>query len=271
MSFNASNSAIVHGFQAFYYELLRQKERALSLYFSSELSLDPEVNSEENEGVSKKQTEIEGAIVVIQKKLINVIQNATDSILANSRIQTKFIDDAKYIMTILADETFLNMRWDGSKFWRFSLLEKQLFQSEVAGEKFFKMADEIISNVNNNEDMAFLFLMSLSLGFKGRYRDIENSEEYIVWYKDRFYSMLHSKPSRLFYPGRSHMIESCYEYTNTENNDSGLPDARFWSWCILGVIFIYIIISYGVWYNITDEIGDVLHKIAEQTRQGPLI
>ena len=83
--------------------------------------------------------------------------------------------------------------------------------------------------------------------------------------------MIHSKSSRLFYPGRPHMIESCYEYTDIENNDSALPDARFWSWCILGVVFIYIIISYGVWYNITDEIGDVLHKIAEQTRQGPLI
>ena len=34
MSFRASDSALVHGFQAFYYELLRQKEKALSMFFA---------------------------------------------------------------------------------------------------------------------------------------------------------------------------------------------------------------------------------------------
>jgi type VI secretion system protein ImpK len=173
-------------------------------------------------------------------------------------------------MTVLADEIFLNLKWEGAKFWRFTLLEKQLFQTEIAGDKIFHMADEIIVDFNN-EEMAFLYLMILSLGFKGRYRDMENSDEHISWYKDRLYSMLHTKPSRLFFPGRARMIDSCYEYTNFESNTSSLPDSRFWSWCILSIVFLYIIISYLVWYNITGEIGDLLHKIAAQTRQGPLI
>ncbi|MDR1233689.1 MAG: DotU family type IV/VI secretion system protein [Holosporales bacterium] len=276
MSFAANESAVVHGFQAFYYALLRQKERALSLYFSHDFSQDPDIDNdstEEPDGEStKKQNEVEGAIVAIQKNLMDVINNSMDMIYAKSRLPHHLITDVKYIMTVLTDEIFINLRWDGAKYWRFSLLEKQFFQSEVAGDQFFKMLDEIVYNYDlHTEEMAFLYLMTLSLGFKGRYRDMDSANEHIAWYKDRLYSMLHSKSSRLFYPGRQHIIESCYEYTSTENNNSNLPDAKFWSWCIISVFVLYIIISYCVWYSITSDIDDVLKSIIEQTRQGPLV
>lgn len=270
MSFSASESAVVHGFQSFYYELLRQKERALSLYFSSSTHDPPDSKGEGVEGESAEHDEIEGAIVTIQKKLMTIIDSASEIIATKSRLPPRLVADAKYIMTTLADEIFINLRWDGAKYWRFSLLEKQFFQSEVAGDKFFKMLDEIIYTLDN-EEMAFLYLMSLSLGFKGRYRDIDESNDHIAWYKERLYSILHSKSSRLFYPGRYHLIESCYEYTDSEGNNSILPDAKFWSWCITTVVFIYIAISYCVWYGITDDISDILEKIVEQTRQEPLV
>lgn len=269
MSFNASESAIVHGFQAFYYELLRQKERALSLYFSPEISEDSEETALDTND-SKIKNEVEGSVVEIQKKLLTIIENVSNTMLAKSRMNPRFISDIKYTMAILTDEIFLNLRWDGSKFWRYTLLEKQLFQTELAGDKFFSMLDEIVMDLNN-EEMAFVYLMVLSLGFKGRYRDIENSHEHINWYKDRLYSMINTKSAKLYFPGRSHMIESCYEYTYRENDESRLPDSKFWSWCVVSIVFFYIFISYLVWSNITGEIGDVLNKITEQTRQGPLI
>jgi type VI secretion system protein ImpK len=274
VSFAANDSAVVHGFQAFYYALLRQKERALSLYFSHDT--DPGVSdtstAELDDESLKKRNEIEGAIVAIQKNLMDVINSSMDMIYAKSRLPHPLMGGAKYIMTILADEIFINLRWDGAKYWRFSLLEKQFFQSEVAGDQFFKMLDEVVYNYDSHtEEMAFLYLMTLSLGFKGRYRDMDSAGEHIAWYKDRLYSMLHSKSSRLFYPGRQRIIESCYEYTSTENNDANLPDAKFWSWCITSVVALYIIISYCVWYSITSDIDSVLKNIIEQTRQGPLI
>ena len=268
MSFNACESPIVHGFQAFYYELLRQKEKALSSFFSPEAA-DTSTNSEDT-GTTKETNVVEGCVVGIQKKLISIIENVSNTMRAKSGINPKYISDAKYVMAVLADEIFLNLRWEGAKFWRYTLLEKQIFQTEIAGDKFFSMMDEVISDFNN-EEMAFLYLMTLSLGFKGRYRDIENSDEHLGWYKDRLYSILNTKSARLYFPGRSHMIESCYEYTNTENDESLLPDYRFWSWCVLTVVFVYIVVSYIVWAGITDDISEILSKISEQTRQGPLV
>lgn len=260
MSFRASESVVVHGFQAFYYELLRQKEKALSMFFSP-------VKDGENES---ENNEVEGYVVGIQKKLISIIENVGAMIHAKSRINPQFVGDAKYIMAVLADEVFLNLQWEGAKFWRYTLLEKQIFQTEIAGDKFFTMLDEIVTDFNN-EEIAFLYLMALSLGFKGRYRDIENSDEHIGWYKDRLYSILNMKTARLYFPGRSHMIESCYDCTYTENNNFQLPDYRFWTYCVLAVVFAYILISYFVWANITDGICEILSKISEQTRQGAMI
>lgn len=274
MAFRASNSPIVHGFQAFYYELLRQKEICLSKFFSKENSSeDPNVTDDpEVIQAGGNSSEVEGLIVTVQKKLITTLDKIFEVISSKSRINAKILEEAKYVMTVLADEIFINMNWDGAKFWRFSLLEKQIFKSEVAGEKFFMFLDESISEINSiNEEMAFLYLMSLSLGFKGRYKGTDNAEEYISWYKDKLYSMLHKKPSRLFYPGRANMIESCYEYTITDGNNQSLPDTHFWTIVITGVVVIYLTISYLVWFGITDEISDVLTAISEQIRRGPLI
>lgn len=260
MSFRASDSTIVHGFQAFYYELLRQKEKALSMFFTPQQDAN---NENENSNA-------EGYVVGIQKKMLAVIENVTNTIHAKSRINPKFVADTKYIMAVLADEIFLNLQWDGARYWRYTLLEKQIFQTEIAGDKFFTMLDEIVTDFSN-EEMAFLYLMALSLGFKGRYRDIENSDEHIGWYKDRLYSILNTKSARLYFPGRSHMIESCYDYMYIENDNSQIPDYRFWTYCVLAVVFAYILISYFVWANITDDICEILSKIAEQIRQGALI
>lgn len=272
MSFNASESSIVHGFQAFYYELLRQKERALSLFYSPDSNASSGITQPSDSGLEQKKdtSEVEGCVVGIQKKLMTIIESVSDMMLAKSRLNPKYIVDAKYIMAVLSDEVFLNLGWEGAKFWRYTLLEKQLFQTEIAGDKFFSMMDEVVSDFSN-EEMAFLYLMTLSLGFKGRYRDLENSDEHIGWYKDRLYSILNTKSARLYFPGRSHMLESCYEYTYTECEESRLPDARFWSWCVLAVVFTYIIISYIVWAGITDDIFEILDRISEQIRQGPLV
>lgn len=274
MTFDASKSAIVHGFQAFYYELLRQKERALSLYFApvQEATETEQANTatEPTLEPEKEKNNVEGGVVEIQKKLLAIIENVSNTVLAKSKLNPKFIGDAKYIMAALTDEIFLNLRWEGAKYWRYTLLEKQLFQTELAGDKFFSMCDEIVVDFSN-EEMAFVYLMTLSLGFKGRYRDVENADEQIGWYKDRLHSMLNTKSARLFFPGRTHMIDSCYEYTCIENDNSHLPDARFWSWCVISVVFLYIIVSYFVWIGITGEISDVLQKISAQTRQGALI
>ena len=134
------------------------------------------------------------------------------------------------------------------------------------------MLDETISDVSGiNGDMVFLYLMCISLGFKGKYRGKDDSNK-LTWYKDRLYAILHNNPTRLFYPGRSKIINECYDYTYSDiNNQSSLPDINFWNWTIISIIAIYIVISYIVWFSMTDQIKDLLEAIFEQARKGPLV
>jgi type VI secretion system protein ImpK len=265
------NNRVIHGFQAFYYELLKQKEICLSRFFTNaEKSPDP--TAEQLSDTDGNSSEIEGIIVAVQKKLINTLSNVCEIILSTSNLSSIKLECAKYIMTVLADEIFLNMKWNGAKFWRFSLLEKQLFQSEIAGENFFTLLDAFLAEpLTSGSEIAFLYLMALSLGFKGKYRETENGENYISWYKDKLYAVFHGKPSRLFYPGRSYMINACYEYTIMKENHLLVPDTHFWTMFIMGIIMTYIVISYIVWFGITDEVRDVLTTISDQIRRGPLV
>lgn len=268
MNFKANESAVVHSFQSFYYELLRQKEIALSTYFSDNTSKDPDV---ENKSIDE-QHEIEVAIFAIQKKIISAIEIAIENINQKSKLQVYMINEVKYIITVYADEIFIHLKWDGAKYWRFSLLEKQLFESEIAGENFFIMLDAMMANANGaNHELVFLYFMTLSLGFQGKYRNIKNVHDDIEMYKERLYNVFHDKPSRLFYPGKPFLISSCYDAIYKENNNINLPDVKFWSWCLVSIIFVYIIVSYMTWYSITDELSGVLHQISEQIKSGPLI
>ena len=288
MSFNASGSVIVHGFQAYYYELLRQKERALSLSINTkpedvinDTQNDNNVNNnddnnekvidlkiEDSPELIKYMSEIEGAIVAIQNKLIKVINDVSNAMVSKAQLQ--FSEDAKYVITALTDEIFINLKWEGADLWKLYLLEKKLFKTETAGDKFFEMADNVINSVNN-EEIAFLYIMVLSLGFQGKYRDTENAEENVNWYKNKLYSILHVNSKRLFYPGRPHLIDSCYEHTIVDISSSNLPNTRYWSLWLLGVLFVYIIISSIIWFNITDDIKSLLDQITDLTRKSPTL
>ncbi len=253
MSFNASSSAVVHCFQAFYYELLRQKEKALSLYLSNNNKINDD----------KYDKDIEGLIVTIQKKLINTIETVNNTLIERSRLSSNNIRDVKYIITVLADETFINLNWEGTEIWKLYLLEKNLFKTEIAGDKFFDMADITLNNLNN-EEMAFMYLVALSLGFKGKYRDIENADEYLNWYKSKLYAIIHFNKEKLFYPGRQHLINSCYDYTCAEGNNKLLPDTNYCIIIIIVIFILYLVISYFIWFNITGDINTTMMQMHQQ-------
>ncbi len=273
----SGTSVTVNSFQAFYYELLRQKEKALSFYLKAEVvpPVVDEIHFSEDKSdkniadVYAYNDELEGTIVAIQKKLIMAINSASELVSVKSHLPACSVNDMRYLFTVLADETFLNINWEGKERWKQYLLEKQLFQSEIAGNKFFEMAEETIT-VTRDEDMAFIYLMSLNLGFKGKFRDENKCDEHIASYRSRLYALVHPLSNRLFYPGRSHLIEKCYEYTCSEGSEIELPDTKYWITCIVVVFAVYISVSYIVWYGITNDIYTLVDQISLQMRQHPI-
>lgn len=179
---------------------------------------------------------------------------------------TSFIDEdlgeALYAMCALADEIFLNIEWEGKKFWAAHLLEEAFFNTHVSGELIFQRIDNLLLEGNALfVDLAEIYLKMLALGFAGKYRgnvvekDIDN-------YRDKLYIFIistdHSasiKNDRLF----------DNEYTNsfTSAVKSYLPDIAKWNYAIATFIMTFFIFGIVYWFFDTREISKKMQEIEE--------
>lgn len=258
MSYSFNTSIFMQNFQEFYYEVLRQKEKALRVF--------------ENDIASEKNAHIEKEIQGIQKKLHTILEKQSIQASKNtSGITASFFRDAQYVMVALADEVFLNLEWVGVNLWKKALLEKQVFQTQVAGEQFFRRLDLLLtSNEPSRPELAQIYLTALSLGFKGQYNE-EKDHEKIEKYRDQLYHLIKGKRNELYYPGRKRLFEAPYDHTMAEQPGPGLPDIKNWITTFASVAIIYVFISYVVWHKLAFEMGDALHEIYKQLQQSPMV
>ncbi|CAO4841665.1 MAG: hypothetical protein FADNKDHG_01092 [Holosporales bacterium] len=247
----------MQNFQMFYYEVLRQKEKAFRTFENEE---------------QETTTYVESIVQEIQKKLHHVLEaqslQATKNI---GGITASYFRDSQYVMVALADEIFINMEWAGSRIWRKNLLEGQVFQTQIAGEQFYKRLDLLLqSNDPTRCELGQVYLTALSLGFKGRFNEGKDQEQ-LDWYKDQLFVLMKGRHNELFYPGRPRLNDDPYAYTISEQPGKGLPDLRSWISTFMSVMVVYIFISYMVWHNLASEMGSVLNEIYRQLQQSPMI
>ena len=256
-----NNSPLLHCFQAFYYEVLRLKERALRY---------GERNEQRNETESAEQTAF-NRIDEIQARLKSLLEEQSGLYASKTGgVNAGLFQDAQYIMVVLADEIFLNLAWAGAKEWRLSLLEGQIFQTQIAGELFFKKIDALFDAHDvARYELGQLYLMALSLGFRGQYRD-HDAQNRVQWYQNQLYQMCCQDPTHLFNTNTTKpLFEECYAHTLNESPGRGLPDLRTWGIYGLCVFLIYLFISYIVWYRIAFEMHRDLYTIFAQTTTQP--
>jgi len=272
MAVHVQTSLLLQYVQDFYYELLRQKEKALRL---GEVKMPPP-SAENAEAVltdAAMQADAINLVTSIQKRLRRVLdeQEKQATLQVGSTFSMIHFRDMQYAMAALADETFLNLAWSGARAWRDSMLETQMFASQVAGELIFKKMDALLeSHEPITPELANVYLLILSFSFRGRYKD-EDGDNKIRWYMDQLYLLANDGlPNRL---GDSHrrLVESCYDYTLTEPPLRGLPDVRTWAMWIGGVLLVYTLITYVVWYKLSADIHESLNLIFEQAKVQPLL
>ena len=260
MHASEGQTPLLQNFQSFYYELLRQKERALRMNEVDNIVAEDEVPPPEEKNI----------VETIQKRLRFLLEEQALET-TKSGFSVSQNRDAQYIMVALADDIFLTLNWPGAKQWGKSLLEGQLFQTQISGELFYKKLEVLLeANDPVRSDLALIYLMVLSLGFRGKYRD-EDDHDKISWYREQLFNLVNHRPSHLFRPGRPELINECYHNTLTESSGRGLPDLRTWTVCIASIISLYIFVTYIVWHKLASEMQEALNFVLEHTRHSPLI
>lgn len=161
-------------------------------------------------------------------------------------------DEAKYAMAALADEVFLHqVRWAGADAWGDNLLETHLFHSAISGERLFQNIDAMLADSSPaHTELASIYLMVLTLGFRGRYRGRSSAE--IDSYRARL---------RVFIAHRIAPVQDgepvfadAYRHTLDEGRETLLPAIARWVWVAMGALVLYLIVSEALWVWLTDPV-----------------
>lgn len=168
-------------------------------------------------------------------------------------IGLEFHREAVYLMAALTDEIFLHLDWEGKEFWLAHLLEAKFFQSHLAGEQFFRRIDRLLLRDDEAAaEIAAVYLSTLALGFRGRYR-AANYQSTIDSYRNRLFSFIaRREPDLTDHADR--LFPQAYRNTLTPGALPRLPNPARWWWALGGTFVAWLLIAQIGWYSVSSEL-----------------
>jgi type VI secretion system protein ImpK len=258
------HGAISEEFDIFYYELLRIKEMALK-------SVPAPLTANEDDSDDSKIITVSGPALALQERLTTFFDKQKERFHRSAvGPSSLFIQEAQYVFVTLADEVMINIHWHGSDYWRQNCLETKIFQTQVAGERIFSQIDNLFKkNDPLQRELARVYLLTLSLGFQGRFRSLGISQ--ILSYKQQLFSFIYHRSANLTQGSRDYILDDSLKFIFTEAPTKGLPDLRSWSITAFTAFLIYLFVSYGIWTIISADLHQVLQSIFHLAKQGPVV
>lgn len=181
----------------------------------------------------------------------------------------EFYKEAQYVMVALADETFLNTEWEGHRSWVSNLLESKIFRTHVAGELFFQRLDRLLVERDPvYRDLAAVYLMALSLGFRGKYRGRDDRGQLERYRRQLFHFVFRREPE-LDSPRQ--MFPEAYYHTLRDETKRRLQNPRAWLILLCAVVIAYVALTHGIWSKLTSRLFDVnerIHKTVDRMGNG---
>jgi len=168
-------------------------------------------------------------------------------------------EKAKYPLVALADEVVLTCDWEHASVWASETLEQRYFGTNIAGDQFFVLIDEL---GDDEPEMAQVLYTCLCLGFRGRYR--EDAQE-LQTLRSRLYRQI---PQYMASRGERLCPDA---YRVEEGSAGGLRPlvnlARVGIVCVVLVI-VYLVVSQLFWNRVTETISVVAEDIRSFVKEG---
>ncbi|MDR0677102.1 MAG: DotU family type IV/VI secretion system protein [Holosporaceae bacterium] len=171
--------------------------------------------------------------------------------------------DVAYAMAAIADEIFLNTKCaEGKKYWEENMLEQRYFGSLIAGEEIFnKINTLVVKSEPFSLEKAEIYLKTLALGFKGKYRGSEDENLEIGLYKKKLFDYIEKNDKSIFIMGYR-LFQKEYTYTIPTIHRKLLPDASIVNYISAFFVFMFLVISSAVWMFETRDIKQLLNDIS---------
>jgi type IV/VI secretion system ImpK/VasF family protein len=130
---------------------------------------------------------------------VQYLKHSIDQLKTDKRYSDEAVlNDALYAAVALVDELLISKNWFGKDFWQWNTLEKALFQTQEAGEKFYTKVDKILLDREYKyREVSYIYYLCLCTGFKGKLHEASKAEQLekyksdlYEFYKERFESVL---------------------------------------------------------------------------------
>ena len=170
-----------------------------------------------------------------------------------------YYKEAQYVMAALADEIFLSLDWPGRSAWRNDLLETRLFGSYNAGEAFYKRLDALLHSGDRVQaEVAVVYLLALTLGFRGRYAGNRDSGRIADYKRQLYYYIYQKRPDLAEVSHR--MVPEAYQHTESMSSARLLPSPTRWIWLFAAAVAAYVVVAHFVYSDVLAPLLAVLER-----------
>lgn len=169
-----------------------------------------------------------------------------------------------YAMTAIADEVFLNMDWNGKRYWEENMLETKFFGSQIAGDEIFNRIDKVISEKEPlGTEKAEIYLDILSLGFKGKFRGIDEETTEINMYRRKLFDFITKRDREAIITAEYRIFQKEYTFTMPTVRRKLLPDGAIVTYLSTFFLFMFLSISTMAWLIETRDLHRLLNEISD--------
>jgi type VI secretion system protein ImpK len=117
------------------------------------------------------------------RKLINYYLELFQKNCATMKLTQASIDESKYALIALMDETVLSVPGACRDYWIMRPMQLDYFGDNIAGQEFYNKLQNLLLQPENKKDVLEVYYLCLALGFEGKYK-ISNPEERLTILED---------------------------------------------------------------------------------------
>jgi len=153
------------------------------------------------------------------------------------------------------------MEWEGRRAWMSKLLESRIFHSHVAGELLFEKLDGLLRERNPaHRSLATVYLMVLSLGFKGKYYGKDRGQ--LRHYRQELFTFIFRRDADISSLSKQ-IFPDAYAHNLRKGKGKRLANPRVWIGVLVVMIVSYLAVSHGVWWRLTSRLVEVNGQIVD--------
>jgi type VI secretion system protein ImpK len=248
-------SYLVDQFRAFYANVLRRKKQVAELQAATVAAAD----QEDPDAIAR-------AAHAVRSDLLRILQNQS---LEAQRMGGRYAQDvnqeAQYLMAALGDEVLLNFEWPGKAMWTSLLLETALYESRVAGERVFERLEELLRTRDPaRRDLALLYLLALSVGFQGKFRETADAAPLQEYRRDLYRFLFQREPQPCDPVGL--LAPEAYAHTVSDARGRLLAPVRWWVVILALVSAALFGLSVVLWHCKTERLRNCVNAILTYER-----